>query len=369
MNRIASIAAKIWQRLSNRTKLPRRLWYPPAPVDIYDQDLWQKQFDDVCTTIRRSMFGIIGYSAFCLVALGQPDAELLREAAVQLPIVNTKVSIAGFMIIGPLVLVGLSAYLHIFIGRWVKMKWGKSMDSLSPPYIFNLPDKSAAVISAFLFYWLPPIVLAAFVFKGQPYNDFEYQILQVSLIVTMLFVLLAIRRCPDARRKFQNPVLWLVLLVLFVSINIDSLDGPERRLNLIRANLIHVSLRDVNLSRARLITADLTDADLTGANLTRARLFDANLTRANLTRANLSFANLSNIGTNLAGANLSDANLTDANLTGANLSLANLNGTDLRGAIGLNCEKLATATNWQYAFRDPEFSCGKPIPERSSERD
>ena len=359
-------SSALWERLSDRTKLPRRLWYPPAPVDIYDAELWQKQFDVVSNTVRRSMFGLLAYAAFCLVALGQPDSELFREAAVQLPVVNTKVSIAGFMLIGPLVLVVLSAYLHIFIGRWAKMTWGKSMDSLSPPYIFNLPDKSAVLISAFLFYWLTPIVLAAFVYKGQPYTDFDLPILWSSLVVTTMLVLLAIRRCPSARRKWQNPVLWLALLVLFGSITFDRLGSYDRGLDLSFADLSEKSLRYAKLRAADFSFSDLSGADLTDADLKYADFFSANLSEATLTRADLEYTEF--WGANLSEATLTNANLRDARLMQADLTGANLTGADLAGAyliraIGLNCEQLTAAENWDSAFRDSELACGEPNPE------
>ena len=119
MNSIAPPTPALWQRLSDRGKLPRHLWYPypPTSPNVSDEAMWQEQFNEVSAIIRRTMLVVLGYEAFCLIALGQPDAQILRAGAVQLPIVNTSVSVAGFMLIGPLLLVGLTAYLHIFVGR------------------------------------------------------------------------------------------------------------------------------------------------------------------------------------------------------------------------------------------------------------
>ena len=409
-----SSTATVWQRLSDRTKLPRLLWYPPAPADTYDPELWQKQFDDVSTTIRRSMFGITGYAAFCLIALGQPDAQILKAAAVQLPVVNTSVSVGGFMLIGPLVLVGLTAYLHIFVGHWVVMKSGKSNDGLRPPYIFNLPSRSATAVATFIFYWLPPIVLVSFMYKASPFTDVP--ILPVAALTTTALLFLGIRRCPDNQRKRRNRLLWLLLLFLLAdlvrlwpnnfslvqiplyrsyNLSYADLSGAYLRraklrdaelveayligtdlmgANLLEAMLFGANLRDANLSEAdlslaNLMRADLRDANLSGAdllytNLSRADLLKANLRGANLGEADLSWADLSGADLSdasltyaiLRGANLSGADLSGADLSDANLLEANLSGADLRGAENLNCEQLRQANNWETSFRDELLS-------------
>jgi hypothetical protein len=35
---------------------------------------------------------------------------------------------------------------------------------------------------------------------------------------------------------------------------------------------------------------------------------------------------------------------------------------DLRGVREMTCEQLASAQNWQSAYRDPELACGAPVP-------
>ena len=399
----------VWRRLSDRTKLPRCLWYPAAPVGVDDPEFWQKQFDDISTTIRRSMFGIIGYAAFCLIALGQPDAQILRSAAVRLPVVNTSVSVEGFMLIGPLVLVGLTAYLHIFVGRWVIMKRNKTKDSLIPPYIFNLPSRSAAGVTTFIFYWLPPIVLASFVFKALPFTNVQFPILWFAALTTTVLVFLAIRRCPDNRRKRRNRLLWPLLLFLlanFVYVSMWPINPSLVRIPFYRTyNLSYADLSGVYLRRAELYDAELFEAyligtDLMGANLSEANLGGANLSEANLQDANLSGADLQDA--NLSGANLQDANLSEADLRGADLRGADLRGADLRGAylssadlseadlrnaylkdadlvfadlrradlrdaFWLTCKQLITGRHWEYAFRDFRFDCGLPIPDPPAE--
>jgi len=352
--------ATIRRRLSDRTQLPRSLWYPPIPVGSDDPEIWQKQFDDVSTTIRRSMFAMLGYAAFCVVALGQPDAQILKAAAVQLPVVNTSVSVEGFMLIGPLVLVGLAAYLHIFIGRWVILKHDKTRDNLRPSYIFNLPGRSAAAVATFIFYWLPPVVLASFVYKALPFTNMRLPTLWLAVLATSVLVFLAIRRCPDNRRKRWNRLLWPLLLLILVNVLYVN-PGPGSG----SAN---------GLNR----TYDLSYADLSGAYLRRAELNHTELIEAYLIGTDLMGANL--LGANLGGADLSEANLRGTNLDGANLLGANLRRADLRGAQNLYCNQLRQAVNWAESYRDAElfedesnpdsmpWNCGATIRLPPSER-
>src|SRR5260370_37200774 len=96
--------------------------------------------------------------------------------------------------------------------------------------------------------------------------------------------------------------------------------------------------------------ADLANASLRGLDLARANLAGADCREAALR------------GTNLGGATLSDANLAGANFFKSVLDAADLAGANLIGARFLNCARLATARNWQSAFRDPDLACGAPVP-------
>ena len=334
-------------RLADRTRLPRRSWYPIIPVAEYEEGEWQKQFDVVCGTIRRTMFTILGYTGFCLIALGQPDAMILKRSAIKLPVINSDVSPAAFMLLGPVVLVIITAYLHIFVGRWLRMKSVTTAGKLSPPYLFNLTSQTATVLTSFIFYWLPPIVLIAFVYKGTPFIGNAALNWLIALFSIIALALLSIRRCPIKERKFHNLFPWFFLLtalsVLLFTIEIfKDNDLYSRVLNLERADLEDMKLRRAQLKgaileEAYLMNVDLREAYLTDANLIRANLTDANLTHAyltnaNLTDANLTDANLTNadlIDADLGGANLTNANLTYASLTRAKLMYAKLNHANL----------------------------------------
>ena len=65
------------------------------------------------------MLVLVGYSFFCILMLSQPDVALLSsDAEINVPFANTDISFIAFLITGPLVLAGMTAYLHIFIVSW-----------------------------------------------------------------------------------------------------------------------------------------------------------------------------------------------------------------------------------------------------------
>ena len=89
---------------------------------------------------------------------------------------------------------------------------------------------------------------------------------------------------------------------------------------------------------------DLRDTDLRGAKLRNVELHESDLRNADL-RA---------------------AILEGANLNQADLEAADLEAADLRKAVGIECDELKKAKNWQKAFRDRGLACGAeiPVPER-----
>ncbi|MCP4935772.1 MAG: pentapeptide repeat-containing protein [bacterium] len=150
--------------------------------------------------------------------------------------------------------------------------------------------------------------------------------------------------------------------------------------SMIGTNLVEANLRLSNLTGVRLCEADLAGADLYGAKLEAADLGSAKLEAVNLVEANLEGAVLEEAnlkgayltsaclkgafvsradlnGVVLHGANLEGASMVETNLEGADLELANLVGT-----VGLTCEQLRLAKNWEKAYRDEALACDAEIP-------
>ncbi len=348
MEWISSIVLLMISRLADRTRWPRKWWYPVVTVPEDDIEALNEDHAETSKTVRKTMFTIIGYSLFCLLALGQPDIQLIaNNATIKLPFANVDVSYREFLLIGPTILLVLFAYLHIFVGYWVILSRVPKIKRV--PFLFNLPFTGARITSAFLLYWLVLLVLLVFSWKTLPHSSGSLMRL-VTILVALVIIGLQIRRCPENRREGNNKR-WCLGAFLFFAMWLSQYLGtserylftsPIRALNLYKANLSNQDLKGVILNQADLREADLSGADLSGAyliqtNLIVADLSDANLRRVNLSDANLSDANLRGVdltwadlrGVDLSGANLSDANLRGVSLSDANLSDANLRGVDL----------------------------------------
>jgi hypothetical protein len=110
-------------RLADRTKWPRSWWWPePEKIKLSEED-WKKQHDEISKALNKLLLVLIGFCFFCGIALATPDRSLLAsDATITLPLAETDISFASFLLIGPLVLTALSFYLHIFAGYWINLR-------------------------------------------------------------------------------------------------------------------------------------------------------------------------------------------------------------------------------------------------------
>lgn len=328
-----------WGRIADEKKFPRGLWWPQySGTKLKDDDL-RKEHQETSNTIRRVLLMVIGFSFFCLLTLGVPDVSLLAtDARIKVPFADTEVSFGAFFSIGPLVLIGLTIYLQIFVAHWLTLG-GRNYENTAP-YIFNINRKIPNFISGFLIYWLVPFTLTAFTWKALPRPDPEPTILiSVTIIVTWCLVVLQIRRCPGAKKEriLRNLPLWLIMFFALTGLEETvrrAVSGePQffiRQWDLVGAKLSGADLRGLNLADTTLLEADLSRAKLTRANLAGANLTMVDLNVADLTETDLRGAILRD--SNLTGAILTKANLENSDLTGANLERAKLNGANLQGA-------------------------------------
>src|SRR5262249_3314598 len=109
------------KRLANKGKMPRRWWWPGLQYQSLlfnlSNEEWKRQHDETSRAIFQVLVVIVTFSFFCLLSLGTPDVSLLAgNAALKLPFANTEISFAAFMFIGPVILIALTTYLHIFVG-------------------------------------------------------------------------------------------------------------------------------------------------------------------------------------------------------------------------------------------------------------
>jgi uncharacterized protein YjbI with pentapeptide repeats len=376
-------------------------------------------------TVNRAMLSLLAVSLFCLLTtFGATDRSLVApEASIKVPFTETNVSFVGFLIVAPFLLVVLTIYLHLFYGYWRELDTARRAQGLTETYpaLFSLDRRLGRLLTAFIFYWLAPLVLATITWKAAARFEWGLPVAVVTVLLTAGLVFLqAVRRGPGRSRRAHALSLGLIGLLMLAAVTVGvatyvnvvlhiglrQAEYWERPLSLFRADLkaawlMAVRLRGAdlgfanlegavlagaslsgadlygaNLSRANLSGADLsganltaaavTAADLSGANLSRAILGKADLNNANLSRANLNKANLFSANlraAKLGGANLLRANLARADLTGADLTGADLTGADLSGAtlvsVSVTCGQIQTATRDEKTIAPPWLDCAK----------
>lgn len=119
----------------------------------------------------------------------------------------------------------------------------------------------------------------------------------------------------------------------------------------------YTDLADIELPEAKLKESTLVCCDLHSANLQGAKLQGADLRLADMQLADLRGAILG-IEIPLIGSVFKVANLSGVYLKSA----------DLRGVLGINCEQLTQARDWDESYRDEHLSCGEPIPPSPASR-
>ncbi|MEM7042439.1 MAG: pentapeptide repeat-containing protein [Pseudomonadota bacterium] len=256
--------------------------------------------DEMSKTIRRVFYALVSACLFCIVTLtGTPDTEVLTpETEVKLPALNYDMGLEAFLWVGPIILIALTVYLHIFVGQHRRLDIAPESRH---PMLPNFSAWTPQLAVNFIYYWMVPLTLAVFAWKVSPRSDGDY-LWYATIGVALVMVCLQLRRCRQKWRvkapAFLIPFFLIFCLGAYLAIE-------SRRLDLFMADLSGKDLRGLNLSHADLSGADLTDADLRGADLSGAMLHEANLSGAELFKADLTEANLT-------GADLSDADLLGA---------------------------------------------------------
>lgn len=361
-----------------------RAWLGPPTVKELDDKAFEKQHDEVSMTLRRVMLAIVTYSAFCLVTLYDPDFLLTKEE-IKLPFVDSPIQAIDFFYFGPVVLIAIALYMHIFVEYWQTMP-DPAPNSL--PFIFNMGTPVTRLLTAFLFYWLVPLMLLYFFRSAEPFAKKFPNLLPylqfLFLVVVAVFVWLVIRRRPLKKRSVVwNVGIWGLLVgvsgsVVFAagqltfgwSVPIPELAGTEQQMasavpdappgappaaapsaappEAARAPAAEtaalapvlpiprgqpvpipptprpkIAQQVTQTALGRVLSRGLR---LEGKDLRKVDLRNFNLVNANLARSNLQ-------GIDLNGADLTEANLVRADLASANLAFASLNFADLRGAV------------------------------------
>jgi hypothetical protein len=363
----------------------------PSKSDSFlDKQL--ERHKELSITVRRTMFTMLAYGVSCAVIIAQPDVPfVLTSSGVQIPVINVAVNLKAFLLVGPLGLIAITIYLHLFIAKLDGLTGLDEYDK--QPFLFNFQDSFSRLLKFLIFYAPPPFLMLGFSWKAAVFDE-EWRIAMYFVTIVLTFGMFLIYLKPKLKDRQLITVIFLIIGI-FVSIGMTAFLSLElgihvtRHLNLERAQLTEAKLPQVNLAEANLQFANLSKADLRGAYLVKADLRGANLSGANFKGAIFEFAYLhgtildetteldpkwQNVwellnryehskdqsGANLSSANLSEANLSEANLREANLREANLSEAELRfanlsGGKELTFEQLCKASTLYGAKFDQEL--------------
>jgi hypothetical protein len=353
----ASRRARLWARLSDPDKRPRIWWFPPSSrrndvlrmSDAARQDyqkVVEQAHEKFSETIRLAMLSLLGFALFCLlITFNTPDSSLLvADPTIKMPFADVHASFQSFLILTPFLLVVIMLYLHIYYGYWLDLETDlqhltRSRGSSEPSVerlltLFSLDHPVPRLLTAFIFYWLVPLVLIVISWKATARVEWGVPLFLFTGVVTVTLVFLQIRRCSASHRQRNRPR-WAVMgliVACMAAITVQLVAqlphsreiggmviAPQwfpRPLNIARADLKGKWLAAVNLRDASASLANLEGANLQGASLQGASLQGASLWRANLQGADLR-------DTKLQGAKLWDANLqTVEGLTAEQIQLA-----------------------------------------------
>ncbi|MGP0566784.1 MULTISPECIES: pentapeptide repeat-containing protein [unclassified Nitrospina] len=298
----------------------------PAEVPKGLEDTFEAikaRHDEISRNIRSVALALMSYALFCFLTLGQSDNIVFKETGqIQIPFSGgIVVNFSTFFIVGPIILIVLTFYLHIFIHELQRCELEASRKL---PFVFNLDNWFAKAITFFVFYFLTPLVFLSFIWSiraSEHVTLWSLVALGVCLALVWLFHCATQVQGGSLRRQpFPLMVLVAVFIVSAVPGNLTFV-GP---IKLVKSDLKNTNFRNFMLDRMNADFAHLEHSDFTrNQNVKHALFNNAFLTNAQFSGANLSqssFRKCDLTGTRFRGANLNDSVFQEAKLTGSDFS-------------------------------------------------
>jgi uncharacterized protein YjbI with pentapeptide repeats len=368
-----------------------------------DLESMKKRHAELSNNINRILFTLLSFGFFCITTLNQPDKMVIKNGGkINIPFVSMEIDFLSFLIIGPIALLGITAYLILFLQDIRKCDWLPCMEKQA--YIFNLDSKPAKLICSIIFFGFTPLVLLMFYLKSRVnpnYSTYAGAVMiltTLSMAVYFFYQQIRKRELASATATFMlcallmltfTPFFKLNLLIpinisgadlskmnmsgfrlsgaqaektifnesVFYQMELKNLYAPHaefKNANFVGANLDQSDLGSAHFEKAILSWSSLKESRLTGTVMTEAQMIETDLTKALLIKTNLEKANLSRAV--FREAYLEHVDFGDAELAGTIFEKAKLFGTDLRRTRNLTQEQLNLACGDKGTILPPALS-------------
>lgn len=338
------------ERLVDREKWPLSWWHPQlANAKEVDATAWLAEHEQLSRTLSRVILVLIGYGLFCVLTLGGTDLSLMAGEVV-VPFANVRISFRGFLIVGPIILIGIAAYLHIFLEHYHLRCRAKPASTRSLPFLFTLPYASAKLLSSLIFYWLSPLVMVVFAYKAAPWTDGAAVVALTTGLITLIAVVLSARReaITEGKPRLKRISIGTYLCgcgaaFIFTAAALVGYRGVFLRESVVEAYLGSELVEAYLGSDEVVVSIGLIGAAVLFAIF--ARRIDNVAYASRFTVA--SIIPLAVIFTAfLAGSTSLNPFSRPFYLSGANLSKQNLEGADLRKAVMWGADLNGALLNW-----------------------
>src|SRR5262245_52724132 len=236
-------------------------------------DLISKARDKTATQVTRVGVTFLGTAAFCLLSLLSPDIALLGGSEkINVPFAGP-VSVFGFMLLGPAVLIMLRVYLQSYVEHSDRLdRLARSVSVARAPTLVPLQNSLIRLFSGLIFYMLLPAAMLLFAWKAAVFPAWGSGLFGVAVAVIASHVLLPFSRFSWVQRELLSVSAAIIAGGVMLGF------GPlPRQFDLFRANLSGQWLLGEDLRKANLSLANLSNANLSRAKLSRADLSGANL--------------------------------------------------------------------------------------------
>ena len=356
----------------------------------------------IASNIQRLMYVLLSFALICILFLIQGgEKALMANSKAKFPIANVEVDFIIFIFFGPVLLLLLMVYLHMFLGAWDQCDRASGHEKLI--CIFNCSSATTRLLFVAIFFVMTPLILTLFLFSARAIPETTL-VPGLMMMVGMIYLIYQMARLNlELSWWVKGPVIGVFLCAIGVVSVVIWAEVPLYRTYPLRVSGADLSganfsqkhfllgaradranfegtvfyqadltglyapmsnFKKADMTEANLTGADFGSADFTGAILQYSTLVDAKLANTNFTRAAMKQVDLTSTGdaittdsaifykSDLRDAKLKrsfkwclfvETNLRNADFSGAHLTKAIFIDADLRGAKHLTQEQLQEA--------------------------